>query len=855
MPFIAPAIVGAIGLTGFAATAASAILNVGFAVGLSYVSRALSGAATSTNDTGIKTTIEFGGDEPRGCVFGEAGTAGQLIYANTANENNNYLQLVYALGEGPHEGLTRIWVNGKARTLTVTASTAYSTTYRVSGFATSSGVPVLYVDFFHGYADQPVDDDLVDWAKPGTRWTAADRLSGVCYAKVRAFYIEEAFDSGIPRFLFGVKGRRLYDWRLDSTNGGTGAHRWSDETTWEYSANPCVQLYNFERGLYLGGELVVGKGTPPIDLLLPLYTAGANACDEAVSTVEGSDADRYVCSTVVSADEEYGSVIERILDSCAGSMYDRVGANGPIVGVAQTVVYPTITDGDLVVGRAVKFSAKQGRDSLVNGIFGSYVSADDQYEQVSYPAQTDSAAETADTEIRRSQVDYPTVTVCSQAQRLAKTKLRLSRYQATATITLGHRAIVLEPGDWVRWNSARYGDRTYIILNLTQNTDQTVTLSLREIAAAAYNWTTADELPAPEAGEEGDGGGLADSVTGFSLLAITMTGDAGAVTPAVRVFWTPITDPTVTAVLIEYRIVGSTDVVSARATAVNAGEVLLTAGLVSDTVYEMRATIETVPARATIWTSWVEVTTGAQLAGGVVPDSITPEQFTAATRDLVVVARQAALTSIQASVAQLALIVADVDAAGDLNKRELARSLTVQLGAAVASFDEQITAAVGPDSAIAAQITALQAAIDDVSATLNVSFVTAVTPAGAIAAYEIKATAEEALAGLRIVAKDDGLGGAVGEVQIEADRFFITTAGESPTAVFLVDNTGPTPVIYISADVIADGTITAAKLDVAELSAIVANLGEIVAGLARSADNKLRVDFNNAHILISSTGA
>lgn len=849
MAIIGVAIAAAVGLPAIAGT----LINIGLAVGLSFVSRALTGAASATSNTGIQTTIELGGDVPRGCVFGETATAGHLLYANTANENNNLLQMVFAIGEGPHDDLTRIWVNGKARTLTLVEETTWHKKFRVGGFVAKNGTPLLYVYFYRGYQDQPVCQELVDWAKPSTRWTSADRLAGVAHVVVSAFYGDSAFDSGIPRFLFGVKGRRLYDWRLDSTNGGSGAHRWTDEKTWTFSANPIVQTYNFERGLYLNGELVVGKGTPPVDLLLPHYTAGANACDEPVSTIEGSDANRYVCATVVSADEEYGSVIERILETCAGSMYDRVGANGPIVGVPQTVTYPTITDGDLVLGRPVKFAAKQGRDSLVNGIFGTYVSPADQYGQVSYPAQTDSAAEAADTEIRRTQSDFEAVPVCSQAQRLAKIKLRLSRLQATATITLGFRAIVLEPGDWVRWNSARFGDRTYIVLSVKQAKDQTVTLNLREIASSAFSWSTADQQPTPVAGEENDGGGLANSVTAFSVSQFTMVGDGGAKTPAVRVFWSPITDPTVTAVLIQYRIVGSDDVLTARAEAVGAGETLISAGLVANTAYEFQATIETAPARATVWTSWVGVTTGEQLAGGVVPNSITPAQMTAETRNLVLTLTQTALASLQASVAQLALIVADVDASGDMNRRDLARSLTVQLGAAVASFNEQITAAVGPDSAIVAQITDLQSQVDGIGATLNVSFVTQATPAGALAAFRVKATAQDAEGGLLIVAKSGPGGVNYSEVWIDATRFLVTGSGADPTPVFLIDTSGPTPVIVLDGDVLAPESITAGKLNVATLSAIVANLGEVITGVLRNSANTFRVDATSGYLLISSS--
>lgn len=852
MPFIGAAIVSALGISGFVAEATSALINLGVAAGLSYLSRSLAGA-TATSDTGIKTNIELGGNQPRGCLFGETGTAGQLLYWNTANENNNYLQMVYAIGEGPHDDLTRIWVNGKERTLTLESSTAYSRTYRVSGFVTSGGVPVLYVDFYHGYQDQPVDDDLVEWAKPAPRWTAADRLAGVCYAKVRAFYIDTAFDSGIPTFLFGVRGRRLYDWRKDSTNGGAGAHRWNDEHSWDYSANPHVQLYNFQRGLYLGGELIVGMGVPPVDLKLDMYTAAANVCDTLVANADGSMSPAFACHTVVSADEEYGSVIQRLLDSCAGSLYERVGAYGPIAGAAQSVLYPTITDADLVVGQPVRFSAKLGRADLVNGVFGSYVSADDQYQQVSYAARTSAAAEAEDTEIRRVQLDFPATTDAVMAQRLAQIHLNLARLQATATITLGFRAIVLEPGDWVRWNSARYGDRAYIITALTQNANQTVTLTLREISAAAYGWSTSQELAPGDGGTEGDTSGAANGVSGFSLGTLTLTGAGGAKSPAIRVFWMPITDPTVTAVHIEYRIEGTADAMSISTTAVANGEYLISSGLVAETTYEVRATIATLPVRDTVWTAWQTVTTTEQVVNATPADnSITPAQFTEGLRGLVLTATQAALTSLQASVSQLALIIADVDASGDLNKRELARALTVQIGAAAASFSEQITAAVGPDSAIAAQITELQAQLDGIGATLNVNFVTAATPAGAIAAYEVKATAEDARAGLRIIAKSDGAGGAVGEVQIDADRFFITTDGENPTPVFLVDSTGETPRIYLAADVIANGSITAAMLSVAELSAIVANLGEIVAGLLRDADNQFRVDLNNGYLLISS---
>ncbi|MFG1307492.1 hypothetical protein V5F34_25580, partial [Xanthobacter autotrophicus] len=169
-----------------------------------------------------------------------------------------------------------------------------------------------------------------------------------------------------------------------------------------------------------------------------------------------------------------------------------------------------------------------------------------------------------------------------------------------------------------------------------------------------------------------------------------------------------------------------------------------------------------------------------------------------------------------------------------------------------ARFTEQIAVLASENAAIAEQVTELEASLGSIDANLKARYVVAVTPAGAIAAYELQATAEEASAGFRIIAMDDGAGGAVGQVSINADRFFITGSEDIGTAVFLVDNTGPTPVVYLNGDLIANGTITANKLDVAVLSAIVANLGEIVAGIIRSADSRFYISADDGYILVTS---
>ncbi len=85
------------------------------------------------------------------------------------------------------------------------------------------------------------------------------------------------------KLLFEVVGAPLYDWRKDSTMGGSGSHRWDNQSTWEYSDNPAVQAYNLERGFFNGIQRMVGKAVRASRLPLAKYTQAANICDEIMT--------------------------------------------------------------------------------------------------------------------------------------------------------------------------------------------------------------------------------------------------------------------------------------------------------------------------------------------------------------------------------------------------------------------------------------------------------------------------------------------------------------------------------------------------------------------------------------------
>ncbi|MGQ3674245.1 phage tail tip fiber protein [Xanthobacter sp. TB0139] len=890
MPFIGAAIVGAVGLAGTTAGAiVGGLINVGIAGGLAYASSALGGQQGATAQAGIQTDVEMGGGQPRGCTYGRVGVAGYLAYINTFADNNNMLDMVYLLGDGPHDAIERVWIGGKAYAVTVLQDNAYRTAYRVEGVLGGAGVSYLTLTLWRGFEDQPASTQLVNYANPAGRWTTADRLSGICYVHMRGLYDEEAFPNGIPQMVFEMRGRRLYDWRRDSTVGGSGAHRWDDPTTWEFSENPIVQLYNYQRGTWLGGELTVGMGVAPVDLAADSWTAAANACDELVAESDGSSVPRYRCGTYVAADEEHATVIQRFLDACAGALYERVGAFSPQAGVAQIVTYPTITDGDLVSGRQVRFAARRSRSDLTNGVFGSFSDPADQYELVAYEARTSAAAEAADGEIRRVQVDYPSVHHALQAQRLGQIHLGLSRLQATATITLGFAAVVLEPGDWLRWDSARYGLRIWLVVDTTSHADQTVTLNLREISAAAYAWSEDDEGAVSVPGVPGDKPDLITTVPLMSVLATSLVSEAGAKQPALRVTWSPILDATVDAIVIEYRPQGSADVMTATSTAPNGGELLISAGLQGATTYEVRGTLATTPRRTTTWTDWQVVTTG-DMTVAPAPGTVTVEAMEAALRERVLTRQDEDIAALREITDALGMAVANVDAVArkqadevwTASRRETER-MGVRVGEAEASITAEREVRANADSALATDIgvvranvasntasitsttealtdltnavalqrTDLEAQIEGVVANVSVQAIASASkPDGALAAYQIAVKAgdgEDLAQGGLMLAVYGTPGNYSSKLFLQADSTSIMD-GAGGKALLTVDASGTA---YLNADLVADGSLTAAKVIAATLSAITSNTGDLnVTGLM-SIGAKISASGPNGNIIIS----
>lgn len=626
-PLIAPLIPGLAGL----GLVGEAIVGVGLSFGVSYLAKKLQPQSSTAGAQGMQLSVSYDINGPRQWGVGTFATAGSVIYHNVYGPNgNDYVQYVFRLADFPCTSLEEVYVYGKKVTLGTRVETA-----RVSGRTVSEFPGAMWVEFHDGSWDQDVDADLVAKATGSDGWSSNSRGRGVCYVRVTLKYNAKLYKQGFPPFLWVVKGAKLYDWRKDSTAGGSGAHRWGESNTYEWTDNAAVIAYNYMRGLYVHGHHVGGMNAPVTSLPIDIFTAAASACGEDVSLKGGGTETRYTVNGLVSLDTEHATVVRDFVAAMAGSLVDAGGIFKLFPGVAQTPVL-TITDADLVANADIRFVPKLSRSSLVNAVFGSFNDPASMYQSVSLPPRVSSEDQLADGDTPLTEnygLNY--VSRGTQGQRVLEILRRRGRHQAQLSFTVSAVGAMLEAGDWVVVNSEYFGlsNMVFEVQQATLTREFTVPLELREISASVFAWSTSDELDALTPRDVGAGGERFATPQSVALTAVMFVGDGDIQRPGLHITWDPIDDQTVTSLKLRYRKVGDTVALERTILEPDTGYYDWIDGIQGGVDYEAELDLITLPQRATVASAWVSSasSTGTQVVAVAaiandIPDEIVTYQ-------------------------------------------------------------------------------------------------------------------------------------------------------------------------------------------------------------------------------------
>ncbi|WP_304559747.1 phage tail protein [Sphingomonas immobilis] len=543
--------------TALALAVTTFLLTTAASLVLGLVAGALFGPKNNAQDRQASVAQMTIGENPREGILGEVGTGGSLADAfnDGGTDGTDYETLVIDVGDHRCHSLTGFYVGD--------VYVAFTGSGIVPGYNNQ-----LEVYWLEGTEDQVMPACVTSFGG----WDADSNLAGCAVVVVR--YKADKPDAknpiwtaGRPNFLWVVKGKLCYQPRKDSSIGGSGAHRWDDPSTWEWTDNLIDCRYNWVRGIYAcdridqPGMLLVGRGLSAIEAPPERIFAYANTCDEAVALKAGGTEKRYRCNLVVRANEDYIATEEMFAAACAGVIIQVQGGVEVEPGAARSVV-AEITDADFVVGESLTFNPFRTDTQRVNTVVPRYVEPTQRWVDHAAPLRRVLADLAEDGGPREETLTLTAVTSGTQAQRCGEIRRRLARLERSATVVLGPRFSHLEEGDWIAWTSVRHlkGERVVFRVssyNLAESWRNT--LAIEEISASCYSWTAAvDELvPGAVAEQQTPPVRAAPSGSDWALAGATLTSAGGSI-PAI-VFTGASGNAYAEQIVFEYRLDGGTD--------------------------------------------------------------------------------------------------------------------------------------------------------------------------------------------------------------------------------------------------------------------------------------------------------
>jgi hypothetical protein len=345
----------------------------------------------------------------------------------------------------------------------------------------------IYVEFKNGNHTSTFTTLL----NAGTNWGPTDLCLGRTLVYVQMGYDQGVFPSSIPNVSFVIDGKSDI---LDPRTGTRGFTENAALCIADFMSLPVTQG---------GFGLMIGTDIPTAQLI-----AAANICDEAVSLAGGGTIPRYTCNTYVPLNQGRGTILQSLLTSCAGRLSYQGGTFNVFPGawVAPTL---QLSDADLI--GSFQFKRMSIRD-LANGIKGTYVSPENDYQQADIPPymqdvehgySSDQFLIEDRNERIFQDVNLPCTDNSATAQRLEKIALMRTRYQLRGTIRCSLRAYQAVALDVIQLSHPRYSwvNKYFEVLESRFVIDKSdgvptlaVELDLAETDSSIFDWNTSEQL-------------------------------------------------------------------------------------------------------------------------------------------------------------------------------------------------------------------------------------------------------------------------------------------------------------------------------------------------------------------------
>lgn len=395
-----------------------------------------------------------------------------------------------------------------------------------------------------------------------TIWSNNHRGDGLATVRMSAATVDseeflDRYPNQMPEHSCVLEGALLYDPRKDSTEGGTGSHRYTNPNTWEFSTNlALMRLWHLCSPI--GGKM------PYTAMYLPDWANAADVCDENVTNRTGGTEKRYHGGMWFRANNDQVEV-GRILDEAAEMVvYER--ADGKIGVHAGEYVAPDITL-DAASIYSIRVDKNKRRASTVLAVRGRWANPSNDYNSEDAAIYGDPYGVVDDSTERTKTFDNQAIQShnhCQRKQKLTYIRANARRVSIVADYTAGD----LRNVPYRRFVTVHYPSRG--LVNATVEITSSVTIDLRNmrlsfsgiiVSSTLYSFNAATEEGQPgEVAEPAPDDGVPDPVD-FAASVQTEVVSGGATAAYILGTWDHVSD--VLVYELEYeRTSGSTGVQS-----------------------------------------------------------------------------------------------------------------------------------------------------------------------------------------------------------------------------------------------------------------------------------------------------
>lgn len=815
--------------TVFAGTIAVPLLAAGLglaaSIGLSYAAQALAGKPQASDTTvadnfSAQLNLQMAGNVPRSFNVGYSMTAGSRAYANAWGNDgetpNAYFTDVIALEDMPGGRLLGVWIDGTKCTIGPTAHPDFG--FPVVEY-NKDGKDHLWVKYYNG-TQTTADTFLVTKVSSAARPYESTRIfTGMSYAICTSLVNNTLFTGREPQFKFELSGIPLYDPTKDSTNGGTGSHRWSDPSTWGGDGDnfPAVQAYNIMRGIYYNGTWLYGlQGMTAARLPALNWNVQIAKCREEIERAGGVSEPTYRTGGQINVNAQIGNTIEALLTGCQGKISEIGGFYKARVGAPDGPSF-AFTDDDIIDSEEQHFAPFFGLADSINGIQGTYPDPAQGWNTATAPPLYDTGYEARDGDRRLvASPSFDFVPYPEQVQQLQKSALEEARRERRHNLVFGPAFWIVEPGDVGTWTSMRngYDEKLFRVDGAIDHADLNNTFDLTEVDPADYDWNSGEFRP-PATGQTTYPRPEPQGIVDWDAEPAIIKDNNGLNRrPGIQLLWDGDM-PGVIGIQYEVRLLDTETVVArGRTDQLSAGSLLISQSLLPETSYEARGQYLPSSPRDMLWSDWIPVTT---------PNvKFSVLDFENGLQDLVTNYFGQTNDQINSVLQIISAVVAQQAGTNQNDKQQIINRLVATAGRLGASIAETLTVAVNAETALAEFQIAATAMIGEHSASIKQTQTAVATIDEKLAtSWAIKANVNNYITSIELL--NDGTTSAF---VIMADIFKIVFPGMTPKDVFQIANVNGVPQAVLRADLISDKSITAAKISAATITAISTHFGD-----------------------------